>query len=188
MKIIEDGAQGFGGSINCQKACTFEDIATTSFFPAKPLGCYGDGGAVFTHNEDLAEVVKSLRVHGKGSDKYDNIRIGMNSRLDTIQAAILIEKLKAFPKELERNEQAQKYNQQLKNCYKVPEVPDGYLSSWAQYTLQVEDRAKVINKYTEEGIPTMIYYSKNLHQQSAFDYLGILRETFLMQRNYLNQS
>ena len=173
LKIIEDAAQGFGGEINGQRAGSFGDIATTSFFPAKPLGCYGDGGAVFTNNEQYAELLRSYRVHGKGKDKYDNVRIGMNSRLDTIQAAILLEKLAAFPEELiNRNHAAQQYNDQLKAHYKTPVVPDGYLSSWAQYTLQSSQRDAEMARYKAQGIPTMIYYGTCMHQQTAFAHLG----------------
>jgi dTDP-4-amino-4,6-dideoxygalactose transaminase len=173
LRVIEDAAQGFGGEINGKKAGSFGDIATTSFFPAKPLGCYGDGGAVFTNDDEYAELVKSYRVHGKGKDKYDNVRIGVNSRLDTIQAAILLEKLAVFPSELEsRNAVAIKYNEELQGIYTTPEVPDGYLSSWAQYTLVSESRDLQMEKYKEGGIPTMVYYGTCMHQQTAFRYLG----------------
>jgi len=178
LKIIEDAAQGFGGSItdkngNEQKVGSFGDIATTSFFPAKPLGCYGDGGAVFTNSDEYAELLRSYRVHGKGSDKYDNIRIGMNSRLDTIQAAILLEKLAEFPQELiNRNKAAAHYEKELANTYKTPQVPKGYTSSWAQYTLLSENREQVMARYKEQGVPTVIYYGTCMHQQTAFDYLG----------------
>ncbi len=178
LKLIEDAAQGFGGSItgsdgNEKKAGSFGDIATTSFFPAKPLGCYGDGGAVFTNNDEYAELLKSYRVHGKGSDKYDNVRIGMNSRLDTIQAAILLEKLAEFPTELiNRNKAAQAYEKELSATYKTPQVPEGFLSSWAQYTLVDENRDAVMSKYKAKGIPTVIYYATCMHQQTAFDKLG----------------
>ncbi|PCK33614.1 DegT/DnrJ/EryC1/StrS family aminotransferase [Pseudoalteromonas piscicida] len=173
LVVIEDAAQGFGGEINGKKAGSFADIATTSFFPAKPLGCYGDGGALFTDNDDYAELLKSLRVHGKGTDKYDNVRIGMNSRLDTIQAAVLLEKLAEFPKELEkRNRVAAQYNEHLSGQNNTPKVPEGYLSSWAQYTLVSDDRNSEIEKYKELGIPTAIYYSKCMHQQTAFLELG----------------
>lgn len=169
LKLIEDAAQGFGGSINGKKAGSFGDLATTSFFPAKPLGCYGDGGAVFTNNDELAALIKSYRVHGKGTDKYDNIRIGMNSRLDTIQAAILLEKLAEFPTELKkRNIIATKYTDTLRNKYKTPIVPENYVSSWAQYTLISNDRDKAMSSYKEKGVPTMIYYATCMHQQSAF--------------------
>ena len=179
LKIIEDAAQGFGGKIHSRCSGSFGDIATTSFFPAKPLGCYGDGGAVFTNNDKYAELLKSYRVHGKGLDKYDNVRIGINSRLDTIQAAILLEKLAVFPKELEwRNEIALKYNEELKNIYKIPIVPDGYLSSWAQYTLISHNRNRAMSSYKNQGIPTMIYYGKCMHQQTAFKDLGYTDKDF----------
>lgn len=169
MKLIEDAAQGFGGEINGRRAGSFGDIATTSFFPAKPLGCYGDGGAVFTNNDDYAALFRSYRVHGKGKDKYDNVRIGINSRLDTIQAAILLEKLAEFPKELvARNIAAENYNKTLHGKYITPFVPEGYLSSWAQYTVISENREAEMARYKAEGIPTMIYYGTCMHQQTAF--------------------
>ena len=173
LLILEDGAQGFGGSINGQKACSFGDIATTSFFPAKPLGCYGDGGAVFTNNDEWAQLINSYRVHGKGTDKYDNVRIGMNSRLDTIQAAILQIKLRAFDKEVELvNEAARRYTELLKDYVKTPVIPEGFGSSWAQYTIQLsneQQRNKLQQALKEAGIPSMIYYPKPMHQQTAFN-------------------
>ncbi|MFB2800285.1 DegT/DnrJ/EryC1/StrS family aminotransferase [Shewanella seohaensis] len=173
LKLVEDAAQGFGGSINGERAGSFGDIATTSFFPAKPLGCYGDGGAIFTNNDEYAELIKSYRVHGKGTDKYDNVRIGINSRLDTIQAAILLEKLAEFPTELiNRNRSAEKYNKSLADKYKTPQVPVGYTSSWAQYTLICENRDEAMMNYKAQGIPTMIYYGTCMHQQTAFKELG----------------
>ena len=173
LKIIEDAAQGFGGEINGQRAGSFGDIATTSFFPAKPLGCYGDGGAIFTNNDDYAALLRSYRVHGKGSDKYDNVRIGMNSRLDTIQAAILLEKLAAFPDELrQRNRAAKNYETALSGRYQTPVTPDGYLSSWAQYTLVDENRDAIMADYKTKGVPTVIYYGTCMHQQTAFKDLG----------------
>jgi Predicted pyridoxal phosphate-dependent enzyme apparently involved in regulation of cell wall biogenesis len=173
LKLVEDAAQGFGGSINGKKAGSFGDIATTSFFPAKPLGCYGDGGAIFTNNDEYAELLKSYRVHGKGKDKYDNVRIGMNSRLDTIQAAILLEKLAEFPTELmNRNKAADNYEKTLSDKYQTPQVPEGYKSSWAQYTLVSDNRDLEMENYEEQGIPTMIYYGICMHQQTAFDSLG----------------
>jgi dTDP-4-amino-4,6-dideoxygalactose transaminase len=184
LKLVEDAAQGFGGSItdsegNMRKAGSFGDIATTSFFPAKPLGCYGDGGAVFTNNDEYAELLKSYRVHGKGSDKYDNVRIGMNSRLDTIQAAILLEKLAEFPTELiSRNKAADNYEQSLSGKYQTPQVPEGYISSWAQYTLVSDNRDAEMAKYKEQGIPTVIYYGKCMHQQTAFSKLGYIDSDF----------
>ena len=173
LKIIEDAAQGFGGEIYGQRAGSFGDIATTSFFPAKPLGCYGDGGAIFTNNDDYAALLRSYRVHGKGSDKYDNVRIGMNSRLDTIQAAILLEKLAAFPDELrQRNRAAKNYETALAGRYQTPVTPDGYLSSWAQYTLVDENRDAIMADYKTKGVPTVIYYGTCMHQQTAFKDLG----------------
>jgi dTDP-4-amino-4,6-dideoxygalactose transaminase len=179
LKLIEDAAQGFGGSINGKKAGSFGDIATTSFFPAKPLGCYGDGGAIFTDNDDYAELLRSYRVHGKGTDKYDNVRIGMNSRLDTIQAAILLEKLVEFPAELiNRNKSAVNYENKLSHLYKTPQTPQGYASSWAQYTLLSEDREHTMAQYEEQGIPTVIYYGTCMHQQTAFTSLGYIKGDF----------
>ncbi|MGR2882805.1 DegT/DnrJ/EryC1/StrS family aminotransferase [Vibrio vulnificus] len=184
LKIIEDAAQGFGGEINGKRAGSFGDISTTSFFPAKPLGCYGDGGALFTDNDEYAALLESYRVHGKGKDKYDNVRIGMNSRLDTIQAAILLEKLAAFPQELiNRNIAADKYTAELSNTYKTPVVPEGYVSSWAQYTLTAADRDAEMAKYKAEGIPTMVYYGTCMHQQTAFKALGYQAGDFPVAEN-----
>jgi len=175
LKIIEDAAQGFGGEINGKRACSFGDIATTSFFPAKPLGCYGDGGALFTDNEEYAALLRSYRVHGKGADKYDNVRIGVNSRLDTIQAAILIEKLIEFPLELQqRNFFAQQYSEKYCDLYKTPEIPENYLSSWAQYTLRSDTREADMAAFKGQGIPTVIYYGTCMHQQTAFKHLSYI--------------
>lgn len=176
LKIIEDSAQGFGGSIEGKMAGSFGDIATTSFFPAKPLGCYGDGGALFTDNDEYAALIESYRVHGKGQDKYDNVRIGMNSRLDTIQAAVLLEKLAAFPQELiNRNELARQYTTELSDKFNTPKTPEGYISSWAQYTLiadSAEQRKQIMTHLKEQGVPSMIYYGTCMHQQTAFNGLG----------------
>lgn len=174
IKVVEDAAQGFGGKINGKKACSFGDISTTSFFPAKPLGCYGDGGAVFTDDEELYKKMLSIRVHGKGSNKYENVRIGLNSRLDTIQAAILLPKLEAFEKyELDdRNKWADKYTEKLNDIVKTPYVPEGYLSSWAQYTLLFEnecERDSVKDRLKENGIPSMVYYQIPLHKQKVYE-------------------
>ena len=176
LHLLEDAAQGFGGRIGDQKACTFGDIAATSFFPAKPVGCYGDGGAVFTNNDEWAELIDSYHLHGKGSDRYDNIRIGINSRLDSIQAAILLVKLKAFREhELEEvNRVAERYTEMLKGVVKTPEVPKGFYSSWAQYTILVpskEVRAKLQEALKAKDIPTAIYYPIPMHRQTAFNYL-----------------
>ena len=178
LYVLEDGAQGFGGRIGDRKACTFGDISTTSFFPAKPVGCYGDGGAVFTDNDEWAELLESYHIHGKGSDRYDNVRIGMNSRLDSIQAAILLVKLKAF-KEYELvdvNKVAARYTEKLKGVVKTPIVPEGFYSSWAQYTLQLEDkeaRAGLQAALKALDIPTAIYYPIPMHRQTAFNYLNL---------------
>ena len=176
LLLLEDGAQGFGSSINGKMACSFGDIATTSFFPAKPLGCYGDGGAIFTDNDEWAALLRSLTVHGKsGNDKYNNIRIGMNSRLDTIQAAILMPKFKAFREyEIDAvNHAADKYTELLADSGLVtPFIPEGYVSSWAQYTVQLPedvDRAKMIEHLKSKGIPSMVYYAKPMHLQGAFE-------------------
>lgn len=174
LLIIEDGAQGFGGSLDGKKACSFGDIATTSFFPAKPLGCYGDGGAIFTDNDDYYDLICSIRIHGKGEFKYDNVRIGLNSRLDTLQAGILLPKLEAFEEyELdERNKFAHLYTEKLKHYVKTPFIDNGYVSSWAQYTLILdneEERDFVQKRLKEKGIPTMVYYCKPLHKQTVYN-------------------
>lgn len=174
LLLLEDGAQGFGGMIGERRACSFGDAATTSFFPAKPLGCYGDGGAIFTNDDEVAEYLKSIRVHGKGSFKYDNVCIGWNSRLDTIQAAILQVKLKAFKEyELDAvNKVADQYTELLRDIVKTPVVPSKMYSSWAQYTLQLdsEEERDALQAYLkDQGIPTMIYYPKPMHKQLAFE-------------------
>ena len=181
LKILDDAAQGFGGSINGKMVGSFGDAATTSFFPAKPLGCYGDGGAIFTDNDELANLINSFKVHGKGSDKYDNVRIGVNSRLDTIQAAILNVKLTAFiDHELDDvNKLYKLYTEKLKDVVKTPIIPEGYTSSFAQYTITLdskETRDKLQNKLKEHGIPSMVYYTKTMHQQEAFKELKVSDE------------
>ncbi len=176
MYLLEDGAQGFGAMNGQRRACSFGDISTTSFFPAKPLGCYGDGGALFTDDDGLAALLRSLAVHGKHAEnKYDNVRIGRNSRLDTIQAAVLSEKLTAFESyELEAvNRAAALYTKQLEGTkgLTLPSTGPGQLSSWAQYTVQLPegtDRTAVRNALKEKGIPTMVYYEKPMHLQGAF--------------------
>ena len=178
LLVLEDGAQGFGGRIGEREACTFGDISTTSFFPAKPVGCYGDGGAVFTDNEEWAQLMDSYHVHGKGSDRYDNIRIGMNSRMDSIQAAILLVKLKAFKEHelVDVNQVAARYVEQLHDVVKTPVVPQGFYSSWAQFTLQVENkevRAGLQAALKNLDIPTAIYYPIPMHRQTAFNYLNL---------------
>ncbi len=173
LLILEDGAQGFGGELNGKRACSFGDISTTSFFPAKPLGCYGDGGAVFTDNSEWAAVVDSLRVHGKGSFKYDNVRIGVNSRLDTLQAAILQVKFDAFKKYevADINKAAALYTEKLSDLVKTPIIPEGYYSSWAQYTITLENREQRDGLQAflkDHGIPSMVYYPKPMHEQTAY--------------------
>lgn len=184
LLLLEDGAQGFGGKIGDRTACSFGDAAATSFFPAKPLGCYGDGGAVFTNDDEMADYMRSIRVHGKSpADKYDNLRIGLNSRLDTIQAAVLKVKLQAFKDhELESvNRAAKLYDEYLGDVVKTPVVPEGFYSSWAQYTLILdskEQRTHLQKELKEQGIPTMVYYPKPMHLQGAFADLGYKKGDF----------
>lgn len=184
LKILEDGAQGFGGAINGKRACSFGDISTTSFFPAKPLGCYGDGGAIFTDDDEIDARLRSLRAQGKSPmDKYDNREIGMNSRLDTLQAAVLLPKLKAFEAyEIDAvNHVADVYTAALKDKVVTPHIPEGFLSSWAQYTILLENREKrdaVQRALKEKGIPTMIYYPRGLHQQAAYKWMGLKDEEY----------
>ncbi len=179
LKVLEDGAQGFGGSIRGKMACSFGDISTTSFFPAKPLGCYGDGGAVFTDDEEVDARLRSLRAQGKSPiDKYDNREIGMNSRLDTIQAAILLPKFEAFKKyEInDVNKIASWYTERLGDKFVTPKVLEGYVSSWAQYTILVKDcdeRDRIQNNLKNNDIPSMIYYPRGLHQQEAFKWMNL---------------
>ena len=172
MWIIADSAQGFGATYKGRVTGSIGDIATTSFFPAKPLGCYGDGGALFTNRDDLADLIRSLRVHGKGTDKYDNVRVGLNSRLDTLQAAILLEKLAIYPDEIEARQRiAARYSRGLANRYAVPHVPEGLKSVWAQYTLRApsaEDRDISMARLKAAGIPSVVYYPLPLHKQGAY--------------------
>lgn len=174
LLLLEDGAQGFGGSVEGRRACSLGDISTTSFFPAKPLGCYGDGGAVFTDDDEWAELIRSYAVHGKGTMKYDNVRVGMNSRLDTVQAAVLRVKLRAFEEyELDAvNERAAWYAGALDGCgLGLPSVPEGYSSSWAQYTVVLSegtDRDSLQTRLRERGVPTNVYYPRPMHEQPAF--------------------
>jgi dTDP-4-amino-4,6-dideoxygalactose transaminase len=179
LLVLEDGAQGFGGSINGRKACSFGDAATTSFFPAKPLGCYGDGGAIFTNDDELAATLRSIRAHGRSpEDKYDNQTLGLNSRLDTLQAAILLTKLEAFIEyELDAvNRVADVYTENLSDIVQTPVVPEGYYSSWAQYTIRLDDKEErdtLQRKLAEQGIPSMVYYPRPLHSQTVFSFLGL---------------
>lgn len=184
LKVLEDGAQGFGGNINGQKACSFGDLSTTSFFPAKPLGCYGDGGAIFTDDEVIDARLRSLRAQGKSPvDKYDNREIGINSRLDTIQAAILLPKLKVFREyELDAvNRVADWYTERLSDVVKTPTVLEGFYSSWAQYTILCEDekhRAETQDRLKQKDIPSMIYYPRGLHQQEAYKWMNLSDEIY----------
>ncbi len=176
LMLIEDAAQGFGGTIQGKKACSFGDVSATSFFPAKALGCYGDGGAIFTDDEELYKLLVSIRVHGKGSFKYENVRLGLNARLDTIQAAILLPKLRAFDKETEhRNRAASRYADLLNGKVKTPVLKDGFTSSFGYYTLKAESearRAELMDGLKAAGVPTMIYYPKPLHLQTVYEPLG----------------
>lgn len=179
IRVLEDAAQGFGGTIRGKKACSFGDISTTSFFPAKPLGCYGDGGAIFTDDPKINEYLRSVRALGRSEiDKYDNVRVGTNSRLDTIQASILLVKLKAFVEhELsDVNTVAGWYTGRLQGKVTVPTIMDGYGSSWAQYTILLKDeneRVAVHESLKNRNIPTMIYYPRCMHQQGVFRYLQL---------------
>jgi len=171
LRLLCDTAQAFGSTHEGRRTGGIGDAASTSFFPAKPLGCYGDGGATFTNDDKLAELLRSIQIHGQGSDKYENVRIGVNSRLDTIQAAILLEKLKIFPDEIEKRDAvAQRYNQKLgqSNKVRVPRVIAGARSTWAQYTIQVPNRSKVQAALKALGIPTAIYYPIPLSQQKGY--------------------
>jgi dTDP-4-amino-4,6-dideoxygalactose transaminase len=169
--ILDDAAQGFGATFNNRRLGTFGNATATSFFPAKPLGCYGDGGAVMTDDGNLADIMRSLRMHGHGSDRYDNIRIGLASRLDTMQAAVLIEKLKIFPDEIvARDRVARRYNEGLADVTVTPTVPAGMTSVWAQYTIRISGgrRDTFAAALKAEGIPTAIYYPIPLHLQQAY--------------------
>jgi dTDP-4-amino-4,6-dideoxygalactose transaminase len=176
--VIEDAAQSFGATLNGLKACALGDIGCTSFFPAKPLGCYGDGGMCFTEDDQVAAAMDSIRVNGKGSDKYDNVRIGINGRMDTLQAAVLLSKFLVFPEEIElRQAVARRYNEMLGglNGLTVPQVPAGKTSVWAQYSLLADTgelRERLQKGLKDAGVPTAVYYPKPLHLQTAFRHLG----------------
>ena len=169
LAVLSDAAQSFGATLDGRRTGTFGQITATSFFPAKPLGCYGDGGAVFTDDEGLERILRSLRVHGQGGDKYDNVRIGINGRLDTIQAAILLQKLTVFEDEIAaRNRVAIRYNEGLREVACVPKIAEGFTSAWAQYTLRVGNRDRVAGRLKEAGIPTAIYYPIPLNAQQGY--------------------
>ena len=186
LKILEDAAQGFGGSINGKLACSFGDIGATSFFPAKPLGCYGDGGAIFTDDDDIDERLRSLRANGRSpEDKYDNREIGFNSRLDTLQAAILLPKFKAFAEHEinDVNRAAAWYTERLTEKVVTPYIPEGFVSSWAQYSILLEspeERALVQKTLKAHDVPSMLYYPRGIHQQGAY------RDMNLSDGNYPN--
>ena len=178
MWVLADGAQSFGATTGERRVGTFGAITATSFFPAKPLGCYGDGGAIFTEDEEMADIMSSIRLHGKGKgeDKYNIVRIGINGRLDTVQAAILIEKLKILPDEIEaRNRVAKRYSDGLHNLVKVPEVAPGNVSVWAQYTIQVpaERRNAIAASLKQAGVPTQIYYPRPVPDQPAYNHYPV---------------
>jgi dTDP-4-amino-4,6-dideoxygalactose transaminase len=169
--VLDDAAQGFGATVGNRKLGVLGDATATSFFPAKPLGCYGDGGAIFTDDDEMRDLLVSVRVHGMGADRYDNVRIGLTARLDTIQAAVLIEKLKIFPDEIaERNRIAKRYTQHLSGVVTVPVVPDHMTSVWAQYTIRIKPgtREAFAAALKAQGVPTAVYYSKPLHRQEAY--------------------
>ena len=171
--VLEDTAQGFGGVYKGRISGSLGDISSTSFFPAKPLGCYGDGGAVFTSDDELAAKMRSIRVHGQGSDKYDNVRIGLNARFDTIQAAIMLPKLAIFPEEIElRQKVASNYTKALEGLVETPFVPEGYTSVWAQYSVLSDHREKIQVELQEAGIPSVVYYRIPCHLSKAFEHLG----------------
>jgi dTDP-4-amino-4,6-dideoxygalactose transaminase len=182
LAVIEDAAQSFGGEYKGRKACAFGRIACTSFFPAKPLGGYGDGGMCFTDDDRLDGILRSIRVHGQGSDKYENVRIGINGRLDTLQAAVLLAKFEIFPEEIAlRQEAAGRYGELLAGLVETPRIPENCLSAWAQYSVLARDaaeRASFVARLKEAGIPTAIYYPKPLHRQTAFAGLGYREGTF----------
>ncbi|HOO47691.1 MAG TPA: DegT/DnrJ/EryC1/StrS family aminotransferase, partial [Deltaproteobacteria bacterium] len=174
LLVLEDAAQSFGARYKGKMACNLTDIAATSFFPAKPLGCYGDGGMVFTDDDNLYEKLVSVRVHGKGSDKYDNIRIGINGRCDTLQAAILLAKFDIFPEEIEmRQVVANRYTELLSKSEQItcPFVAEGSTSAWAQYSILSDKRPEILEALKKAGIPTAIYYPTPLHLQTAYAYL-----------------
>jgi len=178
--VLDDAAQSFGATYKGRVAGNLGDISTTSFFPAKPLGCYGDGGAVFTNNDEEFEILKSMRVHGQGTDKYDNVRLGMTGRLDTLQAAVLLEKMPLFKEEIDlRQDVAARYTQGLEGLCETPQVLDGCVSTWAQYTIKVapSQRSTIINGLKDAGIPSMIYYTIPLHLQKAYSHYPRARES-----------
>ena len=172
LLLIEDAAQSFGASFRGKKSCSFGNVSATSFYPAKPFGCYGDGGAIFTNDTDKAEIYRSIRVHGQGKSKYDNVRIGLNSRLDTIQAAVLLNKLNIFDQELTlRNKIAQYYNDNLKDYVQTPYIKKNHVSSWAQYSILINntiEREEIIKSLDKADIPTAIFYKKPFNKLDIY--------------------
>jgi len=170
--VIGDGAQSMGSLYKGRPSASYPDVWTTSFFPAKPLGCYGDGGAVFTNSDELIEIFRSIRVHGKGNTKYDTVRQGLNGRLDTIQAAVLLAKLPSFPDEIEKRQAAaERYTSHLGKSVRFQSIPHNYQSAWAQYSIMSPKRDAIMASLKEDGIPTAIYYGKPLHLQPALSHL-----------------
>ena len=186
--VLEDAAQSFGASYKGKKACSLAPIAATSFFPAKPLGAYGDGGMVFTTSEPLHKKLLSIRVHGQGSNKYDNIRVGINGRLDTIQAAILLAKFDIFPEEISLKQQITSYyNKKLAGFVTIPYVKDYNVSAWAQYSVLSPDRNRIMKNLKEDGIPCAIYYPRPLHLQEAFANLNYNKGDFPISEDISNK-
>lgn len=188
--VLEDAAQSFGAPYKDGKACGFGHAAATSFYPAKPLGCYGDGGAVFTNDSDLYEQLVSLRVHGQAlsGDKYDNTRIGLNARMDTIQAAVLLEKLKTYDAEIkQRNQVAKLYRHHLSDAVKTPTLPDGHGSVWAQYSIQVNNREKLKADLAEQNIPTAVFYPIPIHLSTAYAHLNYSKGDFPVSESVSNK-
>lgn len=192
LLLIEDAAQGMGASYHTRKCGALGDIGATSFFPSKPLGCYGDGGAVFTDSEEMNELLKSLRVHGKGSSKYDNVRVGMNARLDTLQAAIMLPKLSRLEEEIaKRQEIAARYDEALRDKFVIPQIGEGTVSAYAQYALLAEDRKQrdeVRAKLQEAGIPTIVYYPNPMHCMKVFADCFMGEETFANTISYADRT
>jgi len=186
LLVIEDAAQSFGATLNNNKSCSFGHSSATSFYPAKPLGCYGDGGAIFTNDDNIAQICQSIRVHGQGKDKYDNVRIGLNSRLDTIQATVLLNKMKLFDDELSlRNKVAIKYHNNLSDYVKIPHVSDGNICSWAQYSILVQDgniRNEIVDFLNTKNIPTAIFYKIPFSENIIYKYNNNPNE-FTVSRN-----
>jgi len=179
LRVIEDAAQAFGARQNGRKACSLGDIGCTSFYPSKPLGCYGDGGMVFTDDDETAALVRSLHVHGEGADRYENVRIGICGRLDAIQAAVLLGKLPALPWEIERRQEiAARYTEKLHDVAETPVIRPGNWSAWAQYCIRVKGRDLVRQRLQQVGVPTAVFYPRPLHLQKAFAYLGHSRGDF----------